>query len=318
MPEAALAFLRESILHGLVAAGVVLALLRLWRLHSPGARLRFLWLALAFPTLVQPALFWLAAQRRSPSFAEDQALFVSGRYAELVMFGARSDALVAGCLAWLALLLLMRDVLPLVVDRVVPRPAAALDEALEARVREALAGLDAPPTVPRPRLRLVDAESHEISCSGLRRGELVVSTAAARELHPRELRAALAHELAHLRYRDPQTGWALMAVRALCFFNPAVQLLARLAAREMECRADDQAVALASEPAVLAASLVKAFRRGLGHRPLGRLLEPLRVRALERRCRRLLEPAPGPGIRAEALHLGATAAGLFALLLFVV
>jgi hypothetical protein len=86
----------------------------------------------------------------------------------------------------------------------------------------------------------------------------------------------------------------------------------------MECRADDHAVSLANEPAVLAASLVKAFRRGLGHRPLGRLLEPLRVHALERRCRRLLDASPRRGIRAEALHLATTGAGLAMLLLFVV
>ena len=77
-------------------------------------------------------------------------------------------------------------------------------------------------------------------------------------------------------------------------------------------------MALGSEPAVLAASLVKTFRSGLGRRSLGRLLEPLRVHALERRCRRLLDAAPPLRLPAEALHLGTTAAGLAVLLLFVV
>jgi len=318
MPEAALAFLRESILHGLVATGVVLTLLLLWRARSPRVRLRFVWLALAFPAVVQPLLFWLSPERRSPAFAEDHALFASGRYADLVLFGARTDAVVAGCLAWLALLLLLRDLVPLIIQYAEPRPAAAADEALDSRLREAVTGLGDLFPLSEPRLRLVDATSPDISCSGLRRGEIVVSTSLARDLHPRELRAALAHEVAHLHYGDPALGWALMGLRALFFFNPAVQLLARLAAREMESRADDFAVGLVGEPSVLATSLVKTFRRGLGRRSLGHLLEPLRVRALERRCRRLLDTAPRPDLGAPALHLGVTAAGLAALLLFVV
>jgi hypothetical protein len=318
MPEAALAFLRESVLHGLLAAGVVLTLLLLWRARSPSLRLRFVGLALAFPVVVQPLLFWLAPERHSPSFIEDHALFASGRYSDLVLFGARTDAVVAGCLAWLALLLLLRDLVPLLAERIEPRWAAPRDEALEIRVREALSGLGEGLQAVEARVRLVEAEAPDISCSGLRRGEVVVSTSLARALRPEELRAALAHEVAHLRYRDPALGWALMGLRTLFFFNPAVQVLARLAAREMESRADDSAVALVKDPSVLAATLVKTFRWGLGHRRLGRLLEPLRVRALERRCRRLLDTAPRRDLAAETLHLGAAAAGLAALLLFVV
>ena len=318
MSEAALAFLRESILHGLVAAGVVLTLLRLWRLRSPRLRLRLLLLALGFPVLVQPLLFWLAPERHGAVFSEDHALFASGRYAALVLLGARADVAMSAFLVTLALVLLLRDLLPLFAERLETPSAAPSDAVLDAQVSETLAGLGGPLRLAAPRVRLVDGEAPDISCTGQRRGEVVVSASLARALEPQELRAALAHELAHLRYGDPLWGWALIGLRVLYFFNPAVQLLARFVVREIEYRADDCAAALVREPSILATALVKTYRRGLGHRRLGSLLEPWRLHALERRCRRLFGPAPGQEIAAETLHLGATAAGLATLLLFVV
>ena len=50
MPE----LLAEPLLHGLVAAVVVAALLRVWRLAEPGQRLAFQLLGLACPLLLPP------------------------------------------------------------------------------------------------------------------------------------------------------------------------------------------------------------------------------------------------------------------------
>lgn len=39
--------------------------------------------------------------------------------------------------------------------------------------------------------------------------------------HPRELRLSLAHELQHVRHRDPWWQWALVALDGLLPLNPA-------------------------------------------------------------------------------------------------
>jgi hypothetical protein len=318
MPEAALGWAGESILHGLVAAAVVLALLRLWNLGQPSARLRFVLLSLAFPVLVQPLLLVMAPQRHGEAFAEERALFALSRYRELVTLGSSADVLLVGGLSAIALALLLRDLMPFLAERFERQPPELAAGPLRHRLTDTVAELSQRLGLRNPQLRLVDAETPDISCSGLWRREIVVSSGVAHGLHPDELRAALAHELAHLRSHDPLLGWALLALRTVFFFNPAVQILARIAAREIENRADDVAVTLLGEPSVLAAALVKTFRGGLGRRRLRALLDPLRLGALERRCRRLLQAEPDRGLRAETTHLAATGLGLVVLLFFVV
>ena len=71
---------------------------------------------------------------------------------------------------------------------------------------------------------------------------LVVSPATLERLRGDELDAAVAHELAHAAHHDPAWGYALIAVRAALFFNPAVQWVARAMVDDIERRADQVAV----------------------------------------------------------------------------
>ncbi len=74
------AFLSQSILHALVAALVVEALLRAWKVGDAAWRLRFRLLALAAPLLWLPALFFFAPFRSSPSFVAHAAIFAGERW----------------------------------------------------------------------------------------------------------------------------------------------------------------------------------------------------------------------------------------------
>lgn len=136
-----------------------------------------------------------------------------------------------------------------------------------------------------------------------RRGEVVVTARARELLDAEELEAAIAHEEAHLRFRDPQLRWVLMGVRALQLFNPVVQLLVRAIARDEERRADD---AVANRLA-LASAILKLYRAAPG----------AGTAVIEERCVRLLKPKPELRPLA-AVRLGAASVSLALLLFFVV
>jgi len=324
MPE----LLAEPLLHGLVAAGVVAALLRAWRLAEPNQRLAFQLLGLACPLLLPP-LYALRDGGPPPRLRDQHALYAHQRLASLRLAGVGADVVVLGGLALAGTALFARDLVPMLLDplrrralRLTP-PGPAETGLLEevALVAERL-------RTPAPALRIVDSRAPLLFCRGLLRPTIVVSRGLLEEFDPQERRAALAHEVAHAASRDPLLGWALLAARAVQPWNPGVQLLARAALSEIERRADDRAVAVTGEPLALAAGLVKAYRRGRGvgardwpvpglDGALG-VWQRLHAEALTARCRRLLDPAGVGGLARPALHLAATAAGLAGLLFLVV
>jgi Zn-dependent protease with chaperone function len=209
-----------------------------------------------------------------------------------------------------------------------PRPATP-DPASAAALGE-LPALAAALAIPVPPVVFLDRDAPVLFCTGVRTPSVVVSRGALRLLDPDELRAALAHELAHVARRDPAGSWAVMGARALMWFNPAFQVLSRAIARDAEWLADETAAAACGDRLALASGLLKLHRATAASASAGRvrrtlplagaLAEPLaRVRSLdvEVRCRRLLDgpPARLPFLRARV----ALAAGsLVALLFFVV
>lgn len=312
----------ESILHGLVAAGVIFVLLRLWPGDSPGLRLRFQLLALAFPALLTPALWFLAPGRQGDAFRDDRAVFSSRRLGQLRLLGYGLDSWLGVVLALAGSALLLRDLGPFLLE-VAAKPNRA--EPGGAQPLNLLPAVSA--RVEPPPIAWVEGEGPLLLTMGLWRPRVVASRALLDCLAPEELRAALAHEMAHVARRDPLLGAGLMGLRLLLFFNPAVQVVARAAVQEMERRADDAAVSATGSPEPLLRGLRTGFREGEGRRVtargwpglggLGRLLDRFRVRAIEARCQRLMgvrESAPPQG----GLRLGLTAVALASLLFFVV
>lgn len=318
-------FAGQAIVHALVAAGVVEALMRLWKIGAPGLRLGFRLLALAFPVLVLPAFVLLVPARRQEWFRDDWALFAGSRWGDLAVAGVGADALGLGLLSGLGIVLLGLDLVPFLAEglhgrglasRIVPEGTRAVTGEVQ-EVAGAM-GIAAPPVV------VLETPAPVLFCRGVRRPALVLSEGTVGRLDRAERRAALAHELAHLARRDPLLSWLLMAGRSVMFFNPVVQVVARAAVQETEWRADDLAVAVTRDPAALARGLVKLFRAGPGRWRIAaasRLaMPPVRARAaaVERRCRRLLDGETRPPVRFGGVRVGLTGLALAFLLFFVV
>lgn len=307
--------LAELLLHGLITVLVVEGLLHWLPVESPGARLPYRVTALVAPVAFLVAFEVMAPFRREEWF-RDVSVFVSARWTLLPVGPTNVRTLVQAPLALAGATLLLRDLLH------------ALRDALNFRRVEAeLGGADVPAAVTGqvrelaavlglrvPAVQVLESPAHTLHCRGWRRPRLVVSTGTLSALTDEELRAALAHELGHVRHRDVFRGWLLLVLRTLQWFNPFAQAVGRRAAQEMEWRADDQAAALTGAPLALAHALVRCARRR-GDQFLG-LSGQGRLRTLEERCRRLMQDGRAME-RACVLEIAILWVGLASLLVFI-
>lgn len=317
----------QAIFHTLVASLFVEALVRSWRVSEPRQRMALRLVALGYPLVVVPALLALFPFRLEEPFHDGPALLVARHWEEVRLLGvALFDAWLA-LFAGLGALLFLMDLLPLARGWRKPPPRGAPPDAGSAEAIAEVPALAALLGVSPPPVLFLDRDLPVLFCTGVRRHAIVVSRGAVALLDRAELRAALAHELAHLARHDPAASWGVMAARALMWFNPAFQVLSRAIARDAEWLADEQAAAACGDRLALASGLIKLHRATGGAVGVRRALpfsavlaEPLaRVRSLdvEVRCRRLLEGPPRvlPFLRAR---VALAAASLTAMLFFVV
>jgi Zn-dependent protease with chaperone function len=321
-----LAFLSQSILHAVVAAVFVETLLRAWRIEDGAWRLRFRLLALTAPILWLPALWVVAPIRRNPVFVANWALFAGERWNEIRLGGTGLGDLLLLLACGAGSALFLRDALPPLIDAVrgATRPLASGPwHPTTAGLRGLVAARSSALAIPPPAVRLVDTPTPVLLCEGAREPVLVISPAAIERLGPAELDAAITHELAHARHRDPAWGYCLIAARAALFFNPAAQWIARAMVDDIERRADQTAAAATGHPEGLARAIERLSETAHpppvdGHASFERVFWRIRQEGLARRCARLRH-APGPGrVRASRALVAAAALGIFALVFFVV
>jgi Zn-dependent protease with chaperone function len=320
----------QVILHATVAALLVEALLRLWRVDDPGERLAMRWVAIAAPVLLTTLFLLLAPWRATASFVEHWSLFAGTHWNQLRVGGVGAASALSVALSVVGLVLYLRDAVPFLADRLsrtAPEDGLPAGHPARARVQAALDALAAPDRHRPSAVTVVGLESPVLLCTGIDRTAIVISTGTLDRLDDGALGAALAHELAHLATRDPLIGWWLMTARTLQFFNPVVQVVARQAVQDLERRADI-AVTTQGRSSELADAVHRLSVAADVHSDLAlpsegghlgdRVLEAAHRRALDARCQLLLEgvlPAPQPG---RAWRLGLTGAGLAVLLFLVV
>ncbi len=317
------------ILHACIAALLVEALLRLWRVQDPGERLALRWLALVAPLILPAAFHLLAPVRSTEWFSTARALFAGEHWNQVTVAHAGVASLATVALLVAGCLLYLRDAVPFLDDRV--RAVADRDEMpahpAVARVRALIDDLRQAVRAPAMEVVFLDRLTPVLLCSGVDRPTLVISAGTLSRLDDDELRAALAHELAHAARRDPLMGWLLMVVRTLACFSPASQIVARQVVQEIEYRADMAAArigysmalgraisALSDTPDSETDLLPLRSPRGFPRRLLARAE---RV-AVGNRCERVLTQREPTRTGLGVVRLALAAVGVTVLLFFVV
>ena len=325
-----LSYAGQAILHAMIAALVVEALLRLWRVGDPGERLGLRGVALLGPLILTAAYMLLAPGRSTERFAERWAIFAGVHWDELRIgeTGVASAATVV--LSILGLALYLRDAVPFLADRVTRRAGdTALPRSHPAvvRVQSCLETLPGPGPARPPAITVVDLASPVLLCSGIDRTRILVSTGTLDCLGDDELKAALAHELSHLVARDPLTGWWLMVVRTLQCFNPVIQVVGRQAVQDLERRADLE-VARRGQSRPLAGAILRLSHAPEAHSDLApasargnlaaRVVSVAHRHATDNRCQLLLEGAMPPPSPMHAWRVALASLALTLLLYLVV
>lgn len=138
--------------------------------------------------------------------------------------------------------------------------------------------------------------------------------ARARSLDDQALRAMLAHEVAHLRRRDPAAMWLAAALQALFWWQPLLHCVRRRWAHLVELRCDAEAAARSSATAVARCLLdVAAWHEPARRLPLAAALGmAARPSALRLRVEAALQGAAA-GSPSRGRSLGLRAASLVAL-----
>lgn len=320
------AFFSQSILHALVAAIVANALLRAWRVEQAEWRLRIRLVALALPPLALPFLFACAPWRNSATFVSHWALFAGERWNRIRIGGEGLGDLLLVLSAGLGSALFLRDAVPPMLDWFMGGGRQLTPAALSlppARVRDLVDRLAGDYGIVPPVTRLVSSAAPVLLCEGVDRPRLVISTRTIDILDDDALEAAVAHELSHAWRRDPRSGYLLIAFRALLFFNPAAQWMARVVVEDLERRADDAAVRLTGRGEALARAVRRLFEAGhppplSGDAPFHVMAWQARKAAIDRRCRRLEHAVPAEAAHQGLFELILAASGMALLVFFVV
>lgn len=123
---------------------------------------------------------------------------------------------------------------------------------------------------------------------GTLRPLVLVPVSALAGLTPEQLRAVLAHELAHVRRHDYLVNLLQTAVETLLFFHPGVWWLGRTLRREREHACDDRAVAVCRDKVLFARALGELVRVNTVASPVLAMTSGRRRGEMLRRVRRIV------------------------------
>lgn len=249
----------QSVIHALVALYIAELSMRIWNVHAPKDRFRYRLAALVLPALLFPIYQWITPERGSFYFVEDSALFSVARWGNLHLWGIISlFSILAFFLIFTAAFSCIQEFIPTLQrlrQRHQKQNAIAAPPDITTLVREYAAQLH----LTAPAIWLTDDPSFQAFTRGFFHPALYLSATLVRQLKPEELRAVIAHELAHVVRRSNLMMAILYSVRILMFYNPITLALFRRLLQDDEQACDDMAIAVCGSPEALVTPLRAAL-----------------------------------------------------------
>jgi len=245
----------QAFLHSVSAAIIAQRAILAWNIRSPVVRQKFYLIAVFAPVVSYPLYQWISPDRGSVYFRLG-ALFDSGRWINLELWNVLPVGLLfALVLAAATAVFLVQELIPILRHRPGPADPAARTEPAARGSPAALAAEGLADQVPD--IQIVEDDDPAIHSVIGRSPVIYLTTGLLRSLQPVELRAAIAHEVAHMRRSRRPLLVIAYVVRVLLFFSAGTLVAFRKAAAEEEKICDDWAVEVTGRPDALAAVLEK-------------------------------------------------------------
>ena len=313
----------QAFLHSVSAAIIAHRAILDWNVRSPVVRQKFHLIAVFAPVVSYPLYQWINPDRGSVYFRL-RALFDSGRWINVELWNVLPVGLLfVLVLAAATAVFLFQELIPILRHRSGPSDPASRTVRADrgspaALAAEGLAG-------ELPEILVVEDDDPAIHSVVGGSPAIYLTTGLLRSLQPAELRAAIAHEVAHMRRsRRPLLMFAYV-VRVLLFFSVGTLVAFRKAAAEEEKICDDWAVEATGRPDALAAVLeklrhsdayeVESREAGEGLRSIEHMSYDLMVRE---RIRRLADGESTPAVTGDWLKFAVTAASIAVLNYYIV
>lgn len=255
-------YMVQVIFYSLVAAVVVEALIKAWKVERPLSRLRFRLVALILPVVALPVYQLAYPARSQASFRRELALLDLNQWLSVKLWlGVPLGTVLLLVMGLATALFLFYEGLPLIKRTLYRRKIHhQLSQPEIPRLTQALKQVADCFGHPAPEVYLLDDTQPVVYVSGPLREMMVVSPGLVELLDEQELEGVLAHEMAHIARKDVWVSWAWLFFRAMMFFNPVALVVIRRIVHENEKVCDDMAVAVTGDSLAFAASIIKLFR----------------------------------------------------------
>ncbi len=259
-------YVLQTIAHSIVTLLIVEMSLRIWEVTVASERFRYRLLVLVLPFFMFPVFQLINPERGSFYFMEDTALFCSSRWLGMQILGLRPLLyffyFVVGIVSAVVFL---QEMVPIFRDWF-NKPEEYGSEGRQAGpevdslVREISRSLK----TPKPSVLIIDDPNPVIFTTGTTNHSIILSEPLFRVYSARELKSALAHEIAHIVRRSNITTLLVFLVRICMFFNPIPLLEFRKLVQDDEHICDDITVSVTGDPGALASAL-KVFHLEIPH-----------------------------------------------------
>ena len=253
-------YIAQAFSHSLIAALVVDRAIQAWGITSPWMRQRFSLIVILFPIVSFPLYQIVNPERGSLSFRLE-TLFDINRWLNLNLWGIIPvNLLFLLMLLFTSLVFFFQEMVPVVKHTIDTRASESEEEDASAhpvitRALESLPG-------EKPRVSILDDDEFVLFSTTGKRPTVYLSSGLVEGLDTEQLRAAIAHEIAHIARNRRPLLVAVFLMRILMFFNPVVLVEFRRMVQEEEKICDDIAVALTQKPRALAEILRKFNHKG--------------------------------------------------------
>lgn len=259
-------YVLQSIAHSVVTLLIVEMSLRIWEVTIARERFRYRLLVLILPLFMFPVFQFINPERGSFYFMEDTALFCSSRWLGIQILGLRPLLYFFYCVIGIvSAVVFLQEIVPILRDWFNKsqeygsdgRPAGPEIDMLVGEISGFL-------ETPKPSVLIVDDPNPLIFTTGTTSHSIVLSEPLFSVYSAKELKSALAHEIAHIVRRSNITTLFVFIVRICMFFNPIPLLEFRKLVQDDEHICDDITVSVTGDPGALASAL-KVFCLDIPH-----------------------------------------------------